>query len=176
MHKLYHYTVPPEFTTPERVLYVRAGDPLQLNCTPDAHSSSGENVPSYDLEDGNGPTSITQLSYWLSKNGTEILTSDFGSSGVLNVTDAADMTDGGMYRCVVEDAVFDKRAIIGTLARRKRGIDQVASYEIFERVALSLLGSPVLSSTANISVVVGGECWRHCVHNTVHEKTFMCMH
>ena len=161
MHKLYHYTVPPEFTTPERVLYVRAGDPLQLNCTPDAHSSSGVNVPSYDLEDGNGPTSITQLFYRLSKNGTEILTSDFGLSGVLNVTDAADMTDGGMYRCVVEDAVFDKRAIIGTLARRKRGIDQVASYEIFERVALSLLGGPVLSSTANISVVVGGECWRH---------------
>lgn len=152
---------------------MRVGDPLQLNCTPDAHSSSGENVPSYDLEDGNGPTSLTQLSYKLSKNGTEIMTSDFGSSGVLNVTDAADVTDGGMYRCVVEDAVFEKRAIISTLARRKRGIAQVASYEIFEEVALlPLMGSPILSSTANISVVVGGEWRRHCTHNTV-QKPFM---
>lgn len=162
----YINTVPPEFKVSERMVYVRVGDPLQLNCTPDAHSSSGENVPYYDLEDSRSPTGITQLSYRLLKNGVEVMASDLdsGSSGLLNVTEAVNMTDSGMYSCVVEDAVFEKRALIFNLAKRKRGIVQAPVFEVFEGVALSLLGSPILSSAVNFSVVVGGEHWRHWNH------------
>ena len=142
------------------MLYVRVGAPLQLNCTPDAHSSLGANIPSYNLEDGRGPTGITQLSYKLSKNGIEVMTFSGGSSGLLNVTGAADVTDSGSYSCVVEDAVFEKQARIASLAKRKRGIVQFSAYDVFEGVTLSPLGSPILSSTVNLSVVVGGEHWR----------------
>ena len=153
----YVRTVPPEFKAPERVLYVRAGDRLQLNCTPDAHSSSGGNVPSYDLEDRTGPAAITQLSYRFSKNGSEIMSSSLGGSGLLNVTDVANMTDSGIYSCVVEDAVYRKVAIIRDVARRKRGVVQISSFSIFEGVTQSLLASPRLSATVSFSVVVGGK-------------------
>ena len=163
MHRLqnstifYVHTVPPEFKAPERVLYVRAGDRLQLNCTPDAHSSSGGNVPSYDLEDRTGPAAITQLSYRFSKNGSEIMSPSLGSSGLLNVTDVANMTDSGMYSCVVEDAVYRKEARFRFLARRKRGVVQISTFSILEGVTQSLLASPRLSATVSFSVVVGGK-------------------
>ena len=136
---------------------MRAGEPLQLNCTPDAHSSSGQNVPSFDLEDSSGSTSITQLSYRLSKNGAEVMTAAAGSSGLFNVSNAANVTDSGMYSCVVQEDIFQKVANIISVARRRRAVVRLPVVSFLSTVLLNRVMDTSLSTAVSFSVVVGGE-------------------
>ena len=161
----YVYAVPPEYKNPSNLLYVRRGDPILLNCTPQA--TSADYGPIFNTEDLNGPPSFTRVSYQWTRNGTQQST----DSPILNITMEAETEHSGVYTCTASDEVVLITAQFNVAPAKKRSSSFFipTDYIRLPTVLTTSEKFSPLETSVNFTVLVGGVYVGMCVHKcTIH--------